>query len=954
MGTSRGGTCLGANSDSDSNRAEFRLRDEVTLRSFLPRVALWILALGMSLGVPSGSLARSGFLGAAAHIAPLHGVLFAGCSAVWTGPGCDAGALASLRIWVPLNAGQSLAVYHDGVRMAPSSLEAIHGGALARLSINQSKPESTLSLVTRDATQLGLWSLRLRREPLTPPLVALARQHMDAGQLDEALRNIESWSNQALSSDKGTYFGLRARIDIRRHKPQEAIEWMTLAVEHHLRAGAASSALWDGTALIYLLTAQHRLLEAREWVSRLAEVASLDSENRARLLYHEHLIHLYLGRLRLSLDKLREATEIAERLQMDADLDSFRELLGSLLVDMAQNDEALAAFRRLLPRAQSLSACDRVRLFANAAFSFVTLRRKGMGLDAMEDPEALLDQAIALLDSTCRFYPNPHMKALLLTELARVRLDRGDIQGGESLVERAEKASLDPTEWLRLRWMLLRGMASSLRAQWQVSLEHFAMAELLARAIGFSPGQQEAKVGQAKAYAAMGNLEAASNQLDSAARLVQRASLEVPLGEGRGAFLYDESTVDQLRVGLLIDSGRYHDAFEAVREARTRLLATLPLANRLDRMAPARAKEWDGVLTAYRRERDSLEKEASADWGLSKEELMTKLGARARRSAELRKRLDDVLLLSSTASSRLAPAMPPDAEEVVLAYYPVGNKWLGFAWSRENLRYMAIGTIPAQASPSHWAEHLLGPFAPEIARAKGIRFWTYGAIDDIDFASLPWHSGLLGETKMVRYGLGVGASKRAADTGLRTALVVADTLLDLRQSRSESEDVRASLHRAGFEVNVLEGRSATRHAVMAALAQASWLHFSGHGAFRGRDGWDSSMVLADRGTISAADVLALPQSPTHVLLMGCEMGRMNEHAGLPGPGIAQSFLLAGSRDVIAARRTVSDAFSARLATNIHQAMALNPGQGLEGAWQRTWHALRHDPEMGLFRYCVRD
>jgi CHAT domain-containing protein len=118
------------------------------------------------------------------------------------------------------------------------------------------------------------------------------------------------------------------------------------------------------------------------------------------------------------------------------------------------------------------------------------------------------------------------------------------------------------------------------------------------------------------------------------------------------------------------------------------------------------------------------------------------------------------------------------------------------------------------------------------------------------------------------------------------------------------------------------GSLATHPAVRDAIQDPAvdLLHYAGHGTFDGPDGWESGLPLAGGGRLTVADVLALRRVPSLVLLSGCETARTAAEGQVAGLGIAQAFVLAGARVVVAATRRVDDALAARLMKAVYRAL----------------------------------
>jgi CHAT domain-containing protein len=201
---------------------------------------------------------------------------------------------------------------------------------------------------------------------------------------------------------------------------------------------------------------------------------------------------------------------------------------------------------------------------------------------------------------------------------------------------------------------------------------------------------------------------------------------------------------------------------------------------------------------------------------------------------------------------------------------------------------------------------------------------VFDALRDVDVHALPFPSDAPdSEPLLVRvpvvYTLDAAETEGAEVTG--APLVVADPTGTLPAARREGESTAAALD-AG--ARTLFGAEATRARVLEVLPTASALYYSGHAAYAGVDGWDSALFVANGERVAVADLLALPRSPRLVVLAGCETGRESERGGAAGLGLAEAFIAAGSRAVIASPRVVRDADAESLSRALVASLAETP------------------------------
>ena len=172
--------------------------------------------------------------------------------------------------------------------------------------------------------------------------------------------------------------------------------------------------------------------------------------------------------------------------------------------------------------------------------------------------------------------------------------------------------------------------------------------------------------------------------------------------------------------------------------------------------------------------------------------------------------------------------------------------------------------------------------------------------------------------------------------------VVADPTLDLPFARREGQSVAGLLPGA----RSVFGGEARRDVVLDALRNAPILHFAGHGSLDAASPWDAYLALAGGGRLTVGDVLTTPLPGGLVVLSGCETARTVE-LGAEHLGLADAFVLAGARAVIAADRPIDDAGTRAFFERFYQAGgAVHPGAALK-------IAAAQEPEGAAFRLVGR-
>ena len=165
-------------------------------------------------------------------------------------------------------------------------------------------------------------------------------------------------------------------------------------------------------------------------------------------------------------------------------------------------------------------------------------------------------------------------------------------------------------------------------------------------------------------------------------------------------------------------------------------------------------------------------------------------------------------------------------------------------------------------------------------------------------------------------------------------LLVTDPSGDLIGARREGAALAERFRERGIDATHLDGDAVEREAILDGLAHADVLHYSGH-AVAGQQPLDGHLLLAGGETLSVADVLAQPTVPPLVVLLACHGADAPERA-VETLGLAQAFLTAGSRAVVAATGSVGDDSAALFSGAFHEEFArgLDPAHALAYASDR--------------------
>ena len=902
-------------------------------------------------------------------------VELAGCAAIVAEEGdgadvrCEIVAGHELVLWLAPPDGADVEILVDG-RAADARKAAVQAGVQWRVV----PPVGARRLVVRlrRAGRSVVWE-----QPLAPagaePAIDEAVRLRGAGRLAEAEALLDG--AQLPDGQRGRVAGLRARLALSRGQADAAIPLFREAIERNRGAGRLSDAVLDSVALAYTLyRSGWRFEEARSVLDGLEPLLGHVAEGRVHVPYHLGLIARATGDVRSALALLAEAHRRAERLGLDQLARHAGQVTATTLQGVGRSAEARALLAGLLAEFPADGdACERAMLQGGAAWAALLeaesaasrtsapapapllvadagFRPRGPTASETDDrapavlpgPDLLLEDALSLYRGACR---RPRLEASTLVDLALVALQRGDAAAARERLAAARRAvpsaEADVAAWrdeLEARVALADGdEAGALR-----KFDGLATG----RAATSPAALWRAHVGRARALAALGRGDDAIAAWRAAEDLLEELSVLVPLGAGRDTFLGDREASARGLVGSLVAAGRAAEALAATRRARARNIATLQRVDRLARLSRDERARWEVAIARYREAREALAREDAEDWKLPGDALARRRAARPEREDGLRRALDQAFLVLDGAQPRLGEPRPIEDGELLLAWYPLGDGWVGFAADGASVEQVRLGPIDPALPPRTLSDRLLGPFDARIAAASRIRVITYGYLDGIDVHALPWRDDVLLAQAPIVYGVDLagGDLKRRSSSsvqGARRALVVSDSRGDLGGARREGASVIDALARSpGWTTASLRGAEATAPALLRALDGVDLLHFAGHGAFAGRGGWDSALRLADDGRLTVGDVLALRPTPRRVVLMGCETGRAARDAGVEGLGIAQAFVAAGADEVVAATRPVDDGEAAAIAAALYEGIAADGDVDLAAALRQAQNTVR--------------
>lgn len=847
---------------------------------------------------------------------------FAGCAGVValdTGVRCELGDPRTLRLVVPrsareiaIRAGSAGAASEGAV---PSRVEEVGTASCHHVEVPPGADRVTVRATVDGAAASFTLQVGLARRVAWAEEAKALRA---SGELARARGLADAHAGAADDGERALAKDLLARIMLAEGHADDAFPLFREAITFHRKASRISDVVDDSFALAFALHQRsHRYAEAREALDAITRELALYPEGRAREPYYRGILASETGDRRAALALLRESEARAHALGMSR---LERNARAALALEMQVLGRARASLDilRALERDPEVKGCERVEV-ANDLGWGALLANEAAG-NPREDARGPLERAVVV--EGCA---DVYLRSFALGNLARLALDEGNAELAADRLASARSSVKEPRGTERLSWLDLEARILLARRKPEAALARFDEELALARAGVLLEPEWSALVGRAEAFESLGKRTEAATALLAAEEVVDRAMLLVPLGEGRGAFVADRSRSARAAVDLLVALGRVEDAAHAAGRSRTRVLASVERALRIELLPPPERARWEAAVRSYRAAREALDADAAGDWKLPADALGRATQARKQREHALRTALEGALAVVSTSSSTSAPARAPSEDvrrpdDLDLLVHPGRKGWLAFA--SDGTGTTAHPVPRPEGASSELATALLGPIAARIRAAKRVRARTHGAWRNVDIHALAFAGAPLIDQLAVDYPLGgrgrteqePANAASGASSYDRRALVVGDPSGDLPGAAAEARAV-ATVVGPRMPVRLLVGAEATSSAVAGLLPRAGLLHYAGHGVFAGAEGWESALPLAEGSRLSIGDFLALAPAPRKIVLSGCDAARSaGETEGL---GLAQALVAAGAEEVLAPVRPVSDALAARLAEALY-------------------------------------
>lgn len=860
---------------------------------------------------------------------PALEVEFSGCSAFYlSGPVCAVWPDPQVKLWVRAAPGSQVEILADGRKITASGTP-VRGGLRYLLSLPPQASRLAVSVARQGGERIGSWSLRLA-EPDMPAWLAEIKGLTSQGQREAARRRLQQLRQTAPRKEQGLVLRSLAYIARAHGDSEEEAMFLRQGWSADRAARRWSGEVEHAIRLTGLYLEQGRFSEARQTLGRLTLPPEAPADAKYLVAYHQGLLSDAVGDYRSALAQLRRAEELAEKVGMIKYKWTIQQVLARLLQDLGRSAEASELFARLRADPHPSNPCDLGTLLINSGWSRLLAREAD---EKVEDPTPTLEEARAEFDAH-QCLPGERLNARLNLALAHQQTKRWP--AARRALREAGTLSAVPNLRQRLWWDDLEARMAIAEGHPQRALGLYQQLASTAARADSTEGSLRAFLGQAHARLALGQPSLAIADLAEADRRIDEQSARIPAHEGRDTFIAQREAVTRLYLELLLAGGRREAAFALARRARSRLLRQLAVDDRLAQLTPEEQRRWAAALSAYWSLRNAIDRQAAVEWQLAADAVGRAREAQAEQLAASRDALDRALSSLGDPGAAEGEVSLPRPGEVILAYHPLLQGWVGFAATGRGIEAatfdLAEGSL---ADPARLAHSLLAPFRATLHSAERVRVLPYGRLRSVDFHALPFEGEPLLARHLVVYSLDLPVRATPASLGSRMALVVSNPQNDLPATRQEAAAVAATIGAwgSGWSSNRLDGSQTRAEAVRAMLPAAGLFHYAGHGIFAGFAGWNSELPLADGSRLTLGDVLALRRAPAWVVLSACDAGRSSEQAPVEGLGLANAFLLAGSQAVVAARRPVADRSTRELMRELYRGW--RPGTDLARQLQRA-------------------
>lgn len=824
---------------------------------------------------------------------PLHGVRIHGCAEV-TEKACWIEKETVLTLWVPKAEGSAVQILIDEV-LQPAKGVAVQEGLRLKVKVPPEASSLGVVLPLKDA-KTARWELALTAAPQAPRL-GRAKKLRGQGKFREALALLKLLLNHESVWVRAKAIGLQGRITMAKGDYEAGLLLLGQSIEMLQGLGAIKGEISTRSVFAFVEHNKGRYVSMLKVLEPAFAYGAVYQTGADLARYYEGLAAIQTNDYGRALHAFDLVLGESDRLGLKRRWLAAAQIKVRTLKALGRAAEARQLLSQVVNRLPEGPACRRAYALEVTGGLLSSLHEDSKSLD---QAQSMLHEASDLFAGTC---PQPRWHASVLVALGSVALQQGHLEEAKTFMKASNDAFESPGIPVRLAQLQLSAAIAQASKAYTEAADTYLKLSLLGALLGSQDLQWRGHLGQGIALHAKGKNKAAIKALQKAEKALDEAQVYVPFGEGRDALLQDRKSSARLLIHLLLQEGQAQEAALVARKSHVRALWPLAQTALLGSATKAVRQRWSKAILAYRgQRRQRLENDFV--WGLSAQKLRKLRALQKAQDASAKALLDEALKALGQSMSLPKTLWEVKSGELLLAFHESEGGWAVFAMDDEGLVAKEV-PVDARASPQKLAESLLGAVLAKIKANQRLKLVSFGVLHQVDFHALPFQGAPLVSTKSVVYSVGIPAASAPEDT-FEHAYVMAP-YASLKQTQQEAQMVKDQLSAQGFDVRSIQKMKSGSTELMRMWKQRrpGWFHYAGHAQYRGRDGWQSYLGTEARPIWTIGDIVAMEHSPLRVVLSGCETAQTSS-VGASSLGLAQAFVLAGSKWVIAASRPIKD------------------------------------------------
>ncbi len=825
------------------------------------------------------------------------------------------------------------------------------------------------SYVAMAPSSLGPAQLRPAAEPAASDgslsaaeLNERGKQHYDHGRTAEAIADFEAALQRSAPAGQISLAANSARhyaaLIFRQTKDADAAEQILDRYEPLLRLQAIEHAAATFERALYAAS-RGELVRAQSFYRlAMAEAVAVDYPELRRTVQSSYVAFLH-----------QQGEHAAAKTQAAA----VSRDLAALSLDQVEQPCSRSRELAVLARAQ-LNAAETVPALAQTARETLAQALQFADRDACRDQAALAHLYSSAARASLRVAEGQSAAQPMPPSALSALLGEAEARVSQAL---ATQPRLSPLQRMDLGELL--GRLALLRQDYAGAIPLLRDAELLARRGLVADLRYRALIALAIAQDALAQrltapfeattlTQQAEQNFAAAEQLLSDLVLFVPLPAARRGFLPRYEWGLSAYIDSLLRRGDHQAALGVMRRAQVRGLALTFQAGLLDPGKAAQAQ--------------ALQQDAAAllQQSLQRQDRLPVLSSDTPQSLqEQRQRLDDLLRRLRQAGLGGLPLRPLRPGEALLICHPLPQQRIACIYALSDGRLDSLRlplaeldtALSAVDAPRRLSRLLLLPFAPLLADTAVLRIIQSPLLRSIEFAALPHPlqaDSLATRGRSVVYALDVdpralpaqpAASQATPPPAMvvvyghlfSTAQLTPPLLRRLRQlgfrpslyATPRMEHGYAPLRRLRCwlglvnncaepllpaeapEIPLFTGSAAS---VLSGLQGVGLAHFYTHAEFgREQGGWESAILMPDRSSLRAAELMRLAPAPRHTVLITCEGGQSAVGDEADDISLAQALLLRGGEAVVAANQKLLDSVGAAWTRALYDAAPHPPEQG---------------------------